>query len=116
MPEKVVTQETVVANDANVDTREKLEAEIYEWCDYHSDELETIKGWLDRQAAITKREREQHWMEIVGASANANVELKRQIDERQARVDELTEQLETAHAKNRALKAHIAKMQEGRHG
>lgn len=30
--------------------------------------------------------------------------------------DELTEQLESAHAKNRALKAHIAKMQEGRHG
>lgn len=29
---------------------------------------------------------------------------------------ELTAQLETAHAKNRSLKAHIAKMQEGRHG
>ena len=55
-------------------------------------------------------------MEIVGASANANVELKRQIDERQARVDELTEQLEAAHAKNRSLRQHIAKMQEGRHG
>ena len=36
--------------------------------------------------------------------------------ELQARVDELTEQLESAHAKNRSLKAHIAKMQEGRHG
>lgn len=36
--------------------------------------------------------------------------------EMEAKVDELTEQLESAHAKNRSLKAHIAKMQEGRHG
>ena len=35
-------------------------------------------------------------MEIVGASANANVELKRQIDERQERVDELIAELAAA--------------------
>ena len=63
--------------------------------------------------------------------------MKAERDEMQARVDELykscdvlrdkklaaerekselTEQLEAAHAKNRALKAHISKMQSGRHG
>lgn len=75
------------------DTREKLEAEMLddiehfvngEWVVTH----ETIADWLDRQAAITEREREQHWLEIVGASANCNLELTNQIAELQAQLDE----------------------------
>jgi len=57
---------------------------------------------LDRQAAITERETEKKWS-CFSDSADGHIA-------------ELTNQLESAHAKNRALKAHIAKMQEGRHG
>lgn len=74
------------------DTREKLEADAHMLVDAFTDTYSAdselfgnIIELLDRQAAITER----HWMEIVGASANANVELKRQIDELQAKVDEL---------------------------
>ena len=56
------------------DTREMLEADVrtymFPW------RVDMALDWLDRQAAITER----HWMEICGANANANVELKRQID------------------------------------
>ena len=100
------TLEDFGGKGSEVDSREKLEADVLKATKRTGTaNQEDIWRWLDRQAAITER----HWMEIVGASANANVELKRQIDV-------LTDQLESAHAKNRALKAHISKMQEGRHG
>lgn len=65
------------------DSREKLEADVrweaghyFAWDSKRCELVGKIIGWLDRQAAITKR----HWMEICGANANANIELKRQID------------------------------------
>jgi len=90
------------------DSREKLEAEIDDWCAEHFNSSFSGKAfnlmlrWLDRQAAITERETEKKWS-CFSDSAGGHI-------------TELTEQLESAHAKNRALKAHIAKMQEGRHG
>lgn len=93
--EKDVSAASVGANDSHA----KLEEDWTEFytthereCLYQSDVGQFVFDLLDRQAAITER----HWMEIVGASANANVELKRQIDERQARVDELTAELTAA--------------------
>lgn len=70
------------------DSREKLEAEVRRIAFQFSPDTTPdgnpeyelraeIMDLLDRQAAITER----HWMEICGASANANIELKRQIDE-----------------------------------
>jgi len=66
------------------DTREMLEADARKlqeriWnagTNHEGISLSHIIALLDRQAAITER----HWMEICGANANANVELKRQID------------------------------------
>ena len=59
---------------SEVDSREKLEADVrthmFPW------RVDMALDWLDRQESITER----HWMEICGANANANVELKRQID------------------------------------
>lgn len=46
--------------------------------------MTVIMHLLDRQASITER----HWMEICGANANANLELKRQIDRLKAERDE----------------------------
>lgn len=42
--------------------------------------------------------------------------LKAERAELEAKVDELTAQLEAAYAKNRSLRTHVSKMQEGRHG
>ena len=67
-----------MAKDAQArerDSSEKLESDILNAG--HDNSTEEIFGWLDRQAAITER----HWMEICGANANANVELKCQIDD-----------------------------------
>ena len=90
-PENDVTPESVDANDS----REKLEADVIAYCNdflctYKQFNKLKIMGFIDRQAAITEREREQHWLEIVGASANCNLELTNRIAELQARVDELT--------------------------
>lgn len=108
------------SNDAQSDSREKLEADVRKNYSYtvttlmyppsankNTDMLkalpvDTVIGWLDRQAAIIERETEKKWS-CFSDSAGGHI-------------TELTEQLESAHAKNRALKAHIAKMQEGRHG
>lgn len=85
-----------MTDSQTTDTRKKLEADVQvlteQWGRYGGNFMRVygsvayaqIIGLLDRQAAIT----EQHWMEIVGASANANVELKRQIDELQAKLDQ----------------------------
>lgn len=56
---------------------------------------------------------------VIDLAMQIKDEIKQLITDRaelQPKVDELTEQLEAAHAKNRALKAHISKMQSGRHG
>ena len=94
---------------------------------------------LDRQAAITEREciGDAGKASLMGVVAHERECYEKRIAELQAKVDELykscdilrdkklaaerekselTEQLEAAHAKNRALKAHISKMQNGRHG
>lgn len=89
------------SNDAQ-DSREKLEAEVRKWCGMYPYQVDMVWVWLNRQAAITEREIEKKWS-CFSDSAGGHI-------------TELTEQLESAHAKNRALKAHIAKMQEGRHG
>ena len=78
------------------DTREKLEADVLSGCNHvtfaeHGEMLVNVPwsrllGWLDRQAAITEREREQHWLEIIGVCANCNLELTNQIAELQSEI------------------------------
>ena len=130
------------APDCESDSREKLEADVRGWTDYW-DSLQEDGGeslghalvfeWLDRQAAIDER----YWKSQVDALvskgemiADGNTwlwseaaELQEKVDEQRKSLEaawednaELIDQLESAHAKNRALKAHISKMQEGRHG
>lgn len=99
------------------DSREKLEADMRErlgelWVDAwdagnrdsmdDNFDLSVFIALLDRQAAIAERETEKKWSSFSDSVGG--------------HITELTNQLESAHAKNRALKAHIAKMQEGRHG
>lgn len=77
------------------DSREKLEADaralqtrIWQAGANNDDiSLSHIIELLDRQAAITER----HWIEIAGASANANIELKHQIDELDKALNEVAE-------------------------
>ena len=74
------------------DSREKLEADAWnisrpyqptkQDADAH---LKDILELLDRQAVITER----HWMEIVGASANCNIELMNQNAKLQAQVERI---------------------------
>lgn len=99
------------------DSREKLEADMRErlgelWADAWDAgnrdsmddcfDLSVFIALLDRQAVITVREIEKKW-----SSFSDSVD---------GHIAELQRKLEAAHAKNRALKAHITKMQEGRHG
>lgn len=96
------------------DSREKLEADVLKFSQvYYANHLlvyDKVIELLDRQKAIT--ERKCLAQSVQGADAILTAENA----ELQAKVDELTEQLESAHAKNRALKLHISKMQAGRHG
>ena len=66
-------------------TKRQLRAETEE-------RLRKALEWLDRQAAITEREREQHWLEIIGAFANCNLELSNRNAELQVKVDVLEEE------------------------
>lgn len=91
-----------MTGNRTTDTREKLEVDVRKFTErwgalggyymrvYGSVAYVQIIELLDRQAAITER----HWMEIVGASANANIELKRHIDELKRHIDELNAALE----------------------
>lgn len=113
------------------DSREQLEADangyVMSWwqsdwvdCFDHADSMKSdIMRLLDRQANITSCE----WnakceSEECGFSELMDVanDLRDKNDELQVKVVDLTEQLESAHAKNRSLRQHIAKMQYGRHG
>ena len=121
-------RERAESADCESDTRGKLEADMKErlgelWAnawdagsrDSMDDDfdIDVFSSLLDRQAAITDRE----WIDTECAKCGAREnERDRDFTELQAKVDELTAQLEAAYAKNRSLKAHIAKMQEGRHG
>lgn len=79
--------------DCESDSREKLEAEIYEWCDYHSDELEIIAGWLDRQAAITKNEVMEHYRDELSRRDKREKELRAENDGLKARIESLRSKL-----------------------
>lgn len=107
------------------DSRERLEADVQKhfthrtstamWSpsankatDWLSVSMEAVLGWLDRQAAITER----HWMEICGANANANVELKRQIDDLTADAKKMGDQLYDMENLRDVLKAELDIAQE----
>lgn len=114
--------------DCESDSREKLEADMRQYmlaacaqgweagqhddmdcCNFY---ISDMRALLDRQAAITEREifdEMPHVRDRLAEQDSAIVEYA----EKNA---ELAAQLEAAHAKNRSLRQHIAKMQEGRHG
>ena len=103
------------APDCESDSREKLEADVRKYLDLPANcrgwgDYKAVCEWLDRQAAITECERN-----LCGGIEHCGW-LRGEIIDRDERIAELQDQLEAAHAKNRALKAHISKMQEGRHG
>ena len=92
------TAERVTKTGENVthDTREKLEADANGY----------VMSWW-----------QSDWVDSFGHADSMKRDIMRLLDRQDAiTANELTEQLESAHAKNRSLRAHIAKMQEGRHG
>ena len=110
---------TVESLSDEADSREKLEADVLKYYTHtvstamwphsankHTDmvsvSMDTVLEWLDRQAAIT-----EHEWEIEQAYINGGYK---------EQIAELTEELDNARAKNRLLKAHIGKMQNGRNG
>lgn len=111
------TAERVTNQGEMLDTREKLEADcekligniqrrIFSGRDAGALRCQ-LKELLDRQAAITKREREQHWLEIVGASANCNLELTNQIAELREDVAERDDVIAVLKAENAELQAKV---------
>lgn len=68
---------------------------------------DTLARLADELARRLRDAEDGPWERAVTAAENVNL---------RARVAELEDQLEESHAKRRALKAHISKMQSGRHG
>ena len=117
-----VRADGVCANDVDVsqDSREKLladlEKQVRVWHDYDGNFMRIydsvayaqVKELLDRQAAITERElcKQCDWPSLAAQPD----------EEAYERIANLTDDLETAYAKNRVLRAHISKMQNGRNG
>lgn len=93
--------------DCGSDSREKLEAEIYEWCDYHSDELEIIAGWLDRQAAITAIEVARERYDIERDLITARDELQKALNAATGKWAKADAENRELQAENEALKARI---------
>lgn len=111
------------SNDAQSDSREKLEAEVRKWCGMYPYQVDMVWVWLNRQAEITERETEKKWSSFSDSVDGHIAKLQSghdrtvtALERANAEIAELQDQLESAHVKNRALKAHITKMQEGRHG
>lgn len=117
------TSEDFEGKGSELDSREKLEADVDNLLKNGFVTYAEIMALLDRQAAITRAEQREWWSGIV-AELQAQLGNAADVNERQdleylsqcERIAKLTEQLEAAHAKNRALKLHIGKMQAGRHG
>lgn len=131
-----------VSQDSEMDTRERLEAEIrYEYNGSISNEAEQIIEWLDRQAAITRTECKRFCdtcmdeqvdelqaqvLEMEGENEKLRMRVnelwgrldgsRENVEQLQAHADELTNQLDNAYEKNRSLRLHISKMQSGRNG
>ena len=122
------------------DSREQLEADVQKWCGKYAYQADMVWAWLNRQAAITRAELvDCASCPITERNAKVIAELREQLDETKHAiakaggtwtecedrtiavvfapdVDKLRTNLKAARAKNRALKAHIADMQNGRHG
>ena len=82
-------------DNAQVDTRERLEADISaEYYMLADKELEPIFGWLDRQATITEHETVKQWDEQASELACHANKLQAQVDELTAERDELREALD----------------------
>lgn len=89
-------------NDSRERLLKDLESLVQKWHKYNGNFMQIyssvayaqIKELLDRQAAITRREREKHWLEIIGASAKCNLELASQITKLQDEINELIRRLE----------------------
>ena len=80
----------------------KRKLEVADRHEFESDQMcDECKGYIDEQLAELIAERELYRDNMLAQTR---------------KVDELTAQLESAHAKNRSLRTHISKMQEGRHG
>lgn len=101
------------------DTREKLEADvhsvIFQWgwdSDWSRNEQRNNERvamlWLDRQAAITRRETRQSWQDAPNILDRTNLQT---IADLQAKLDELTEQLKAADSVDDDRKERIAELQ-----
>ena len=91
--ENDVSEASVDANDS----RERLEADVLKWCKIvHLDGFlqDMAIGWLNRQAAITRREtvkRQEVFCDTCESVTDEHAnELQKRCDELQAKVDELT--------------------------
>ena len=135
-----VGKSSAISRQADVDSREQLEADVQKWCGKYAYQADMVWAWLNRQAAITRAELvDCANCPITERNAKVIAELREQLDETKHAiakaggtwteredgsvavvfapdVGKLRADLEAAHAKNRALKAHIGKMQDGRHG
>ena len=110
--EDAISENLGKSRDSEIDSREKLEADVRErsYHVYDSPDMRmgcghwqidvprsTVFDWLDRQAAITERKH----IELTGAF---QLESDERIAELQAKVDELTAQLRESNAERERLR------------
>lgn len=103
------------------DSREKIEAEVYnhiaisitpnEENDGVLAPYATVLGWLDRQAAITRRETRQNWQDAPNVLDRTNL---RKIAELQSKVDELNAQNTRLNAEWAEANVRVEKLQAER--
>lgn len=98
------------------DSIERIESDLLaltkRWHDYDGNYMKIystvaysqVKELLDRQAKIIER----YWMEINGANTLANIELNKQREELQSRINDLKANLATAEGDNEYLRAELA--------
>ena len=113
------------ALDEHAQALERESAELKAKLDQMTVERDILQDCVDDLNADTSElqakvdeltEQRDRWRSNWTERNIAYSELADEYQELEAKVDELTDQLESAYAKNRALKAHISKMQDGRHG
>lgn len=85
-----------VIGQSSIDNREKLEADILAWRGKPSNIVDMIPVWLDRQAAITKRETSEAYEHQAERQGNLVLMLHNKLTDTQQQVDELTAERDEA--------------------
>ena len=104
--EPILSEQSALLSE-ELDSREKLDADVRKWCGMYAYQADMVWVWLNRQAAITTNKLYEHYREELMRRDKRCNELQAQVDRLTAERDNLAADLLTCNREREQLRKHL---------